>query len=75
MPSLLSSRSSRVLALVGLIAVTILGALAGFLVVSWFKAHYTAPSTFAVYALVAAAVALAVLGGLWFMRAPGRLPK
>jgi len=75
MPSFMSSRSGRVLALVGLVTMTIFGALAGFLVVSLFKEQYSAPSEFAVYALVAAVVALAIFGGLWFLRAPGRLPK
>jgi hypothetical protein len=75
MPSLLSSRSGRVLALIGLIAMTILGGLAGFLVISLLKEQYSAPSGFAIYALVAAVIALAVFGGLWFLRAPGKLPK
>ena len=75
MPNPMSNRSGRVLALAGIVAMTILGALAGLLVVSWFKAHYAAPSEFAVYALVAAVVALAVFGGLWFLRVPGKLPK
>ncbi len=75
MPSLMSSRFGRMLALAGILAMTILGALAGFLVVSWFKAQYSAPSIFAIYALVAAVIALAAFGGLWFLRIPGKLPK
>ena len=75
MPCLMSSRSGRLLALCGLLAMTILGGLAGFLVVSWFKAQYSVPSRFAIYALVIAVVALAAFGGLWFLRIPGKLPK